>query len=212
MIKETYPQRFTPTIVHAPESKSTLAQLVSVCADDFGGVVALFGISGSGKSTIALDYASTTKGVQYFDGLSPNHHDSLLPALNGIVVIDEVWQFKNASDAIAAHVEKNKGVVVAVACGLSEIEKLCGDHLKAAIEVSRGHSGVGGSMDRAKVGAQPQMKKKRSSGVIRYRSPSGHTWTGVGRTPKWLQALEMCGHPISEFRVSSPDDQKYMKD
>ncbi|MDI9233525.1 H-NS family nucleoid-associated regulatory protein [Limnohabitans lacus] len=212
MIKETYPYRFTPTIIHAPESKSTLAQLVSACADDCGGVVALFGISGSGKSTIALDYASTTKGIQYFDGLSPNHHDGLLPALNGIVVIDEVWQFKNARDVIAAHVNKNKGVVVAVACRLSEIEMLCGDHLKAAIEVSRGDIGVGGSMAHAMAGAQPQKKKKRSSGVIRYRSPSGHTWTGVGRTPKWLQALEMCGHPISEFRVSSPDDQKYMKD
>jgi DNA-binding protein H-NS len=36
---------------------------------------------------------------------------------------------------------------------------------------------------------------------VKYRSPEGGTWSGRGRTPQWLQALEEQGHQRDEFAV-----------
>lgn len=184
---------------------AVLRQLVSVCAQDEGGVVAMFGMPGTGKSTLAQQFVRNTSEANYFDGLT--HPGGLLPALHGIAVIDEVWQFKNPTDAIAAHVTQNKGVVVALACVLSELEKLCGDHIKAAIEVSHWRS----SSPTELTFQRDQMKKAPNSRKIKFRGPTGESWSGVGRTPKWLMALEMAGHSRDEFRIDSPVDQKSRK-
>ena len=55
-------------------------------------------------------------------------------------------------------------------------------------------------------GRSGQGRKRRSDAgqplPARYRGPSGETWTGRGRMPKWLQALEAEGRDRKEFQVS----------
>ena len=44
--------------------------------------------------------------------------------------------------------------------------------------------------------------KPVSVAVPKYRGPNGETWTGHGRPPAWLLALEAEGHPKAEFLIS----------
>ena len=37
---------------------------------------------------------------------------------------------------------------------------------------------------------------------VKYRSPTGETWSGRGHTPTWLRTLEEAGHNREEFRVT----------
>ena len=37
---------------------------------------------------------------------------------------------------------------------------------------------------------------------VKYRSPSGETWSGRGHTPTWLRTLEEAGHSREEFLVT----------
>ena len=39
------------------------------------------------------------------------------------------------------------------------------------------------------------------TGPVKYRSPTGETWTGRGRKPKWFADLEHEGHNLEELRV-----------
>jgi DNA-binding protein H-NS len=49
-------------------------------------------------------------------------------------------------------------------------------------------------------------RKRRSDAgrplPAKYRGPSGDTWSGRGRVPKWLQTLEAEGRNREEFRTS----------
>ena len=48
-------------------------------------------------------------------------------------------------------------------------------------------------------------KKRRDAGqplTPRFRGPNGETWSGLGREPRWLQALTAEGRKREEFRVS----------
>jgi len=48
-------------------------------------------------------------------------------------------------------------------------------------------------------------KRRRDAGQllpVRYRGPSGETWSGRGRMPKWLQTLEAEGRNREEFRAT----------
>jgi DNA-binding protein H-NS len=38
---------------------------------------------------------------------------------------------------------------------------------------------------------------------VKYRSPEGETWSGRGRSPIWLKALEAQGHAKEEYKVES---------
>ena len=66
--------------------------------------------------------------------------------------------------------------------------------LEAALPAPAG-SGQGG-----------QGRKKRSDAgqplAVKYRGPSGETWSGRGRVPKWLQTLEAEGRNREEFRIT----------
>ena len=42
---------------------------------------------------------------------------------------------------------------------------------------------------------------KRARPAVKYRSPSGETWTGRGRTPQWLVSLEAEGKKREDFAV-----------
>jgi DNA-binding protein H-NS len=40
----------------------------------------------------------------------------------------------------------------------------------------------------------------------RYRGPSGETWSGRGKTPRWLVALESAGRKRSEYFIGPRDE------
>jgi DNA-binding protein H-NS len=49
---------------------------------------------------------------------------------------------------------------------------------------------------------KPQGKGKKPGGVaVKFRSPNGETWSGRGRPPRWLSALEAAGKSRSDFAV-----------
>ena len=45
-------------------------------------------------------------------------------------------------------------------------------------------------------------KKAKSAVAAKYRGPNGETWSGRGRAPKWLEALEAQGRKRAEFLIS----------
>lgn len=52
----------------------------------------------------------------------------------------------------------------------------------------------------------PQGRRKSRSDAgttvaAKYRGPNGEEWTGRGRRPKWLSALEAEGHSLDEYRI-----------
>ena len=46
------------------------------------------------------------------------------------------------------------------------------------------------------------LKKAKSAVAAKYRSPNGETWSGRGRAPKWLEALEAQGRQRAEFSIA----------
>jgi DNA-binding protein H-NS len=40
----------------------------------------------------------------------------------------------------------------------------------------------------------------------KYRGPGGETWSGRGRMPTWLSALENTGHKREEFRIKEESE------
>ena len=45
-------------------------------------------------------------------------------------------------------------------------------------------------------------KKAKSAVAAKYRGPNGETWSGRGRAPKWLEALEAQGRQRAEFSIA----------
>ena len=45
-------------------------------------------------------------------------------------------------------------------------------------------------------------KKAKSAVAAKYRGPNGETWSGRGRAPKWLEALEAQGRQRGEFSIA----------
>ena len=46
------------------------------------------------------------------------------------------------------------------------------------------------------------LKKAKSAVAAKYRGPNGETWSGRGRAPKWLEALEAQGRQRAEFSIA----------
>ena len=44
--------------------------------------------------------------------------------------------------------------------------------------------------------------KKRRKGAVRYRDDAGHTWTGVGRKPRWFQEALAAGKKPEDMAAS----------
>jgi DNA-binding protein H-NS len=55
-----------------------------------------------------------------------------------------------------------------------------------------------------KSGIATARKQAKSTSVVaaKYRGPNGETWSGRGRAPKWLVALEAEGRQRAEFSIS----------
>lgn|SRR5690606_33937937 len=48
----------------------------------------------------------------------------------------------------------------------------------------------------------PGRRRTKSNIAPAYRGPNGETWTGRGRTPKWLAMLEAQGQSREAFRIA----------
>ncbi len=53
---------------------------------------------------------------------------------------------------------------------------------------------------RGRRGRKANGRAKSASDVV-YRSPQGETWSGRGRPPRWIVALEAKGHKREKYRV-----------
>ena len=54
----------------------------------------------------------------------------------------------------------------------------------------------------ADLGGKAKAAKSRKAVAAKYRNPAnGDTWSGRGRVPKWLAAIEAAGHKREEFAV-----------
>jgi DNA-binding protein H-NS len=56
-----------------------------------------------------------------------------------------------------------------------------------------------------RAGSRRRRRDVRQTAPVKYRSPEGDTWTGRGRAPQWLQALEEQGRNREEFLVSQDE-------
>lgn len=79
-----------------------------------------------------------------------------------------------------------------------------GKGAKSAKAASRGKVGAAGAPGRggARRTAAAKVAKPRPPVPVRYRGPNGETWTGRGRTPRWLAALEQQGASRESFRLA----------
>jgi DNA-binding protein H-NS len=69
---------------------------------------------------------------------------------------------------------------------------------------------AGGAKAKGKRGRKPKAapaKAKASAGSarkpapIKYRGPNGETWTGRGKTPKWITAAVEAGQSVDSFKI-----------
>lgn len=199
----------SPFYVRRDALLATLQEEVDACLANGGGVVALVGRTGSGKSVVAHQFVCENTEAVYLDGLADGMRKAT-PELRGIAVLDEPWQFEGVGEAIRKHVRCNRGVVVTVAFMETELRTLCGEHLRSVVHVLPWNrpqpiANVTGTQHDAGVLPieEQAISKSTISGVIRFRSPAGDSWTGFGRTPNWLKAQEAAGLSREQFRVDS---------
>jgi len=53
----------------------------------------------------------------------------------------------------------------------------------------------------AKGGSSPKTRKARGEVAIKYRDDQGNTWTGRGKTPRWLVEAEKAGAKRESFLI-----------
>ena len=112
--------------------------------------------------------------------------------LDGMTVA-ELTALRDAAEAKRLEkLDEAKNVVLAeTRARLAEL----GLTLEAVLPASAGPPPAGSGQGR---------KKRRDAGqplAAKYRGPSGETWSGRGRVPKWLQTLEAEGRSREEFRT-----------
>lgn len=102
-----------------------------------GGVIALVGSSGYGKSIVAQQFMETSGSNttlyerDYQGDQSTIKH---LPVLSGLSVIDDAFRFPNIGEALRTHV-KQRGVAIAVFNSQEEAILYCGDLVTASVTV-----------------------------------------------------------------------------
>jgi DNA-binding protein H-NS len=100
--------------------------------------------------------------------------------LTALIQAAEAKRAEKQDEARAALIEEFRGK--AAELGL-EFEKLIPGGSQAQSSTRRTRRDAGGSV------------------AARFRGPNGETWSGRGRMPKWLSAMEASGRKREEFRI-----------
>ena len=182
-----------------PRRDNLLAELTSAvdtAVSTGGGVVALVGRPGFGKSVLARQFVGENHHAMYVDGFSGTGSLPVTPQLSGIAFLDEVWQFDAVDEAIQRHC-RDRGVVVAMACFEYEVAARWARLMKAVVHVPHWNYQPQACME------VETPRTATSSRIVRFRGPSGQTWTGFGRAPNWLLALEADGKSREQYRVDN---------
>jgi DNA-binding protein H-NS len=96
------------------------------------------------------------------------------------------------NDATAKRQEKQEGAKAQLLEKWRAEAEEAGMSLDAILPAPQAPSAGGGARKRRADAGKPL--------PARYRGPSGETWSGRGRMPKWLQTLEAEGRNREEFR------------
>lgn len=54
---------------------------------------------------------------------------------------------------------------------------------------------------------EKEKSRKGDERAVKYRGPTGETWSGHGKPPKWIKALESEGRKREEFQVKEEQPQ-----
>lgn len=173
-----------------------------------GGVIALIGKAGCGKTLLARQFALENNRARYIDGQSPNGGPAVAEALSGTPLLDEVWQFVEVAQAVQTFCRVERGVVVAIATSEAEVAALFPKIVLTTVHVPHWNEkklpptveDAIASNDKHVNDSAP-IRRASNSGIIRFRGPKGQAWTGFGRTPNWLSELEANGHSREQYRV-----------
>ena len=101
--------------------------------------------------------------------------------------------------------EELKALATSAEAKFSEKQAEALDTLRAEIEEKA--SALGTSVAELFGLSEPERPVRRTSKKTgtplpaKYRTPEGHEWTGRGRKPNWLSAMEAEGRDIEQFRV-----------
>lgn len=112
--------------------------------------------------------------------------ETLIAALPGLSM-EELGQL---SDAIA---KAREDMATAGRAALLEEFRLKADRLGVTLEEL-----IGGGAAEA---SRPQRSDAGKKVAAKYRGPNGEEWTGRGRMPNWLAALEAEGRSRDEFLI-----------
>ena len=100
--------------------------------------------------------------------------------LNALIEAAEVKRAEKQDDARQALIQEFRGK--AAELGL-DLNSLMSEPPASAPATRRTRRDAGGSV------------------AVRFRGPNGETWSGRGRMPRWLSAMEASGRKREEFRV-----------
>ena len=76
------------------------------------------------------------------------------------------------------------------------------DLSKPKPSVRRGRRARNGSASAPAAGDTPSAAKTRVKVAAKYRDDKGNSWTGRGKTPRWLVEAEKSGKSREAFRIS----------
>lgn len=118
---------------------SLLKGAVATCRAQRGGVIALIGETGCGKSLVANAFVRESGGdaTLLLGPLDAERGTAALPPLHGVCFIDDPDRFANLSQSIRRAVREASAVVVLICMDHDEANRLAGVHVDCTVSVSR---------------------------------------------------------------------------
>ena len=113
-----------------------------------------------------------------------------VPQLTALIVAAEAKRRDKLGDARAALRTEMEQRAAELGIALGDLFSMAGQ--QAPAEPAAGKNGRRARKPREDIGAKRAAK---------YRGPNGEEWSGRGRTPKWLAALEAEGRGREEFLI-----------
>lgn len=112
---------------------------------------------------------------------------------------------KRKYDVDGMTVPELRAMIAAAEAKIEEIQAEAKLSMRAKLEEMAAAAGFSLDEILARPSAPKADRKARKAGdksvPVKYRGPNGEGWSGRGRQPKWLSALEAEGRSRDEFRV-----------